>query len=48
MNVEYDKVCRTCLGKSDELFYIYDKSKDDVAVAEMIMTCTSVVVCWIR
>lgn len=40
-----EMVCRTCLEKRDELFYIYERAQNEVVVAEMIMTCTSVVVC---
>lgn len=44
MNLD-ERVCRTCLEKRDELFYIYDRTSSKVAVAEMIMTCTTLVVC---
>lgn len=45
MNLD-ESVCRTCLEKCEEMFYIYDRASNEVVVAEMIMSCTSVVVCF--
>lgn len=44
MNLDYKKVCRTCLESSENLKYVFDTSTSDTVFADMIMTCTAVFV----
>lgn len=44
MNLDYKKVCRTCLESSENLKYIFDHHTSDTIFADMIMNCTTVIV----
>lgn len=44
MNLDYKKVCRTCLESNENLKYIFDPFASDTIFADMIMTCTTVIV----
>lgn len=45
-DVTYDvyRTCRTCLKNAELLNGIHDKQDNDISIAEMIMSCTAIIV----